>query len=266
MNANNQRKKNNRGRSRRNVSTTKKGETALQAVYRFSKDQIVRSVKKRYLGRGGVANVAKDVGFLMSAINTEDKHVDLVQGFATVDVGTQQIIAIGTMGQGTTVSTRVGDSVLINRIDLQLQFSYSTGAPSTTNRSNQVFRYWLLRYLKTPSTNGTVAFAIGDFINQDSNTQYTTQSLPNADLNEDFQIMDTGEVMIQLPYAPTVTSTESVPLLIRKECHFHQTYSGAANTTITDNMVWLVVVAMNATNTGGASGFYLSQRTWFLDN
>jgi hypothetical protein len=254
------------GSGRGNKRTTLKGESALQSIYRFSKDQAIKAIKNRYMGPMGTTNVAKDVSFLMGIVNTEDKHVDLVQTFASVTTGVQQIIAIGTCNQGTTVGTRIGDSIKVCRIDLQLQFQFSTGTLATTAVGTQQFRYWLLRYLKTPSTNGTVAFAISEFLNQDSAGNYSMQSLPNAETNENFQIMDTGEVSLQLisPYASPVTMEKS--LLLRKECSFHQTYSGAANTTIVDNMVWFVVVSADNANTGGLSGFLLSQRTWYVDN
>ncbi len=206
-----------------------------------------------------------DVSRLMSIINTEDKSVSIANVAVTVNNTTPQIIGLPTVAQGTSSSTRIGDSILVNRIDLELTFSYS-GTAATATSINQHFRYWLVRYKKTPSSSGTTAFSITEFLNLDSGGNATPMSLPNTDTNENFQIMDVGEVEVILPTLSSATIQRSVTKTIRHNCHFHEEYNGSASTNICDNMTFLVVVAQNASNTGGASSITSTFRKWFIDN
>jgi hypothetical protein len=210
--------------------------------------------------------MAGDVSLLMGVINTEDKHVDILSSNTTCSPATTVIQTLGTMAQGTTNVTRVGNSVLINRIDLQLSFFYSSGAAATATNQNQMFRWFLVRWLKTPSSSGTVAFSISDFLNIDNNGNYSVLSYPNTDLSEDFLIMETGLVELTLPSSTTVSSYVTKIVTVSHNCHFHQTYTGANNTTLVDNAYHFVCVALNSANTGGNSSVSCQSRSWFIDN
>jgi len=227
----------------------------------------VKVVKNRYLGNAGMSNLARDVSTLMAVVNTEDKHVDVLPNLQAVHQTSPLVYGIGTMAQGTTNTTRIGDSILVNRIDMNFSFSYGTGTLATQTNEAQTFRWWLVRYLKTPASSGTTAFPISEFLNTDyTTTNYTVNSFPNTDTNENFQIMAEDTIEVILPTVSTVPTTRTVNRLISKSCHFHQSYNGAANTAIVDNMLFLVVVGLNPVNSGGPSGVYLGTRVWFVDN
>ena len=193
-----------------------------------------------------------DVSRLMSIINTEDKNVSIANSAVTVNTTTPQIIPLPTVAQGTSSSTRIGDSVLVNMIDMELTFQYS-GLAATATYANQHFRYWLVRYKKTPASSGTTPFSITEFLNLDAGGNATPMSLPNTDTNENFQIMDVGEVECVLPTLGSAALVKSVTKTIRHKCHYHEEYNGSASANICDNMSFLVVVALNGTNTGSLS-------------
>jgi hypothetical protein len=236
----------------------------MQTVYRFAKDQVYTPLVARYSGPLGLQKMAKDVAMLKGVVNTEDKHIDTLAAAQQVSQTSSLVYGIGTMAQGTTDTTRIGDSIKINRIDLNFLFSFA-GGTSTTIYSQQ-FRWFLIRYLKTPSSSGTVAFGISEFLFQDVNSDYTPLSLPNTDTNENFQVMSQGEVDINLPALSTTSATASRSVTVSHECGFHQTYSGSANTTIVDNMCFLVFIASQGGNAGGSSSVTIGSRMWYIDN
>lgn len=268
---NNNTRSNNAPSSRKSQQrkSTVSGNQAISRMTRFAHDQLVRgatAVRNRYTGPRAITNIAKDLSLLKMVVNTEAKQVyTTAAAIQNVTSTTSLVYGIGTMAQGTSGSTRVGDSIKIFRIDLNIAFYYSSGTACINN--NQVFNWYLVRYLKTPSASGTSAFAIADFLNTDGNSQISPLSFPNSDLNEDFQIMGSGQVELQLPnWVAATDSTSQRVVPFSHECSFHQTYSGSANTTITDNMCFVVVTAARPANTGGSSGVAIQSCMWFLDN
>jgi hypothetical protein len=251
-------------RQRKPQNKTLVGHSAVNAISRFSND-ILTSVANRYTKKGGMMNIAQDVSRLMATINTEDKHVDGFSGSTTVNSTTSAVLALPTTAQGTSSSTRTGDSILINRIDMELYFQYS-GTAATSVNSDQHFRYWLVRYLKTPASSGLTPFSISEFLNTDSFGNYSPASLPNTDTNENFQVMTTGDVNITLPTLATAQLNKSICVPVRHNCHFHQLYNSTTAASVCNNTVFLVVVALNSSNTAGSSIIVPSYRLWYIDN
>jgi hypothetical protein len=235
-------------------------------MVRHSTDQVVKAVKSRYTGKGAGMNIATDMKALMSLMNTEEKHIDTIQTAVSVVNSGSQIIGLGTMAQGTTSSTRTGDSIKVIRIDLLMAFTFSSGTTATSTVGQQTFNWYLVRYLKTPSTSGTSSFGIAEFLNQDPGNTYTPLSLTNTDTNQNFQLMGSGQVNIQLQAIPATTFQVTKVVELSHPCSFHQDYSGASASTITNNMVFLVVTALNASNTGGTSTVQFSERMMYVDN
>lgn len=223
----------------------------------------VSAVKNRYLGPRGISNLARDVGMLKLLINTEEKQIYTLSTAQNVNSSTSLVYGIGTMAQGTASNQRVGDSVKITRIDLNMLFQYGSGTATTS--FTQIFNYYLIRYKKTPTSSGTTAFNISEFLNQDGNSNYTPLSFPNPDNNQNFQLMANGTVQIDLPTATSASATGQRLVSLSHDCNFHQEYNGAANTTITDNMCFVVVTAQNAINTGGASNVLIQSAMWYVD-
>jgi hypothetical protein len=240
------------------------GETALQAISRFSTD-VAKGVASRYSSQQGVSNLAKDVTKLMSLINTEDKHVDTLSTALPVSSSTFASINIPGPAAGTAVNQRIGDSILINQIDMELLFNYG-GTAATATFGTQTFRYWLLRYLKTPASGGASSFSLTEFINPDVNGVYTPLSLMNTDTNENFQVMVTGDVSIDLATlaSASISYTKTIP--VRHSCHFHQEYNGSLASNVCDNALFFVAVAQNSTNTGSVSTITPSFRIFYVDN
>lgn len=210
-------------------------------------------------------NLARDVSRLMATINTEAKRIDINSGSYNVFDTSSAVIPLPTIANGTTDQTRIGDSVLINKIDMELYFKY-TGAAATATSANQIFRYWCVRYKKTPASSGSSAFNISEFLYQDAYGNYTPISLPNTDTNENFQVMFCGDVELKEPTLATNQLAITKCLSIRHDCHFHQSYNGSLATNICDNMCFLVVVALNPVNAGGSSVVTPYTRFWFIDN
>jgi hypothetical protein len=250
--------------SRRSPKTTT-GHRASSLISRFSTD-ITNGIANRYSKSGGMLKLASDVSRLMSVINTEDKHADSISAASSVSsLSGGLIVPLPTVAQGLTVSNRIGDSIKVNRIDIDLEFLFS-GTAATANYTNQTFRMWLVRYNKTPASGGTTAFSLSEFLNQDSSSAYTPMSLMNTDTNENFQVMYTDDVTVTLPTLASAQLTATKNLTIRHECSYHQEYNGTSATNICDNMSFLVFVAMNPANTGGISAVASSTRLWFIDN
>jgi hypothetical protein len=198
-------------------------------------------------------------------LNTENKHVD-IQNSNTVLPSASLILCCTPPAEGSDSNQRTGRSLKVDKIDLLLQFTYSTGTPATCAVQSQIFNWYLVRYLKTPSSGGTTVFNITEFLNQDANSQYTPMSLINDDTDENFQVMAAGTQHLTLPFLPTVASAFNAIQTHTHQCSFHQTFNGTTAATITDNCVFLVVTAMNASNTGGISNCTSTMRMWFVDN
>lgn len=253
-------------KNRRTPRKTTYAAQAANTIYRFSKDQIYKPLAARYSGPQGMAKMARDVALLKGVINTEDKNATLLNGYTTVNQTTPLILECPTVAQGVTNSTRIGDSVKINRIDLLLQFAFTSGTQTSTSYTDQVYKWWVLRYLKTPSSSGTTAFNISDFLDVDFYSHYTPASFPNTNTNEDFQIMMQGEFTARL-FPTSACQTECYKVETYSHvCSFHQTYNGANADDIVDNMCFFVCVALNPSNTGGVSTVAPQLRFWYIDN
>jgi hypothetical protein len=240
------------------------GSRAVASMSRFSND-IVTQVSNRYSSRGGMIKLASDVSRLMSTINTEDKSIVLAPTAVVCSNTSSVVTPLPTIAQGITSSTRTGDSVLCNRIDAELFFQYS-GTAASALYAHQHFRWWIVRYKKTPASSGATAFPISEFLQTDANGNYTPLSQFNTDTNENFQVMVNGEVDLTLPTLATVQLTVDKTITIRHSCHFHQEYNGAAATNICDNMCFMIVVCSNPANVGGTCQITPSFRLWYIDN
>jgi hypothetical protein len=240
------------------------GAIALNSMSRFSTD-VVRAVSNRYTKKNGITNLARDVSRLMSVINTEAKRIDLNSGSYNVFDTSSAVIPLPSIANGTTDVTRIGDSVLINKIDMELLFKY-TGTAATATNSSQTYRYWCVRYKKTPPAAGTTPFNISEFLYQDAYGNYSPISMVNTDTNENFQVMFCGDVDLQLPTLASTQLAVTKTVTVRHDCHFHQAYNGPLSPNICDNMCFLIVVALNPANAAGSSVVVPFTRFWFVDN
>jgi len=242
-----------------------KGQKAATTIYSRAKDQLISAARSRYGGKSAISNIMKDISMLKAVLNTENKHVDTLFDLSTNNT-LPVITFLGSIAQGTTNNTRIGDSVKLDRIDTNITFTYQLGTPATSATMCQIYRWFIVKYLKTPSSGGSSAFAIGDFLNNDVNGQVTPLSLPNTDLSEDFHIIDSGLVELVLPYLGTVNSIISKTISMSENVSFHQTFNGSAGSNIVDNALFLVVVSQNGNNAGASANVYVGNRIWYVDN
>jgi hypothetical protein len=210
-----------------------------------------------------MANVARDVRTLARALNTESKHLDGTFS-ASVTTAASLVQLFGSnVAQGSTDLTRTGDSIKVIGIDFTLQCIYGTG---TTNLySGQTFRCLLVRYKKTPRTSGQTPFNIAELVDA-FGANYTYQSLPNTDTNQNFDILWQEDIDVQNELASSTNNLRIVNKTIRLTSSFHQVYSGSAGSTITDNCLFFVALAAVPNNTGGTSTVEVNYRQWYVDN
>jgi hypothetical protein len=241
------------------------GTSALNRMARWSSDQARNFATKRYTGRSAASNIAHDLGVIRSLINAEEKNASVLFTQTTVTAASPYILPLGTVAQGNTGETRTGDSIKITRIDMSLRFAFGTGTSNLY--CNQIFKWFLVRYLKTPAASGATAFSIGEFLDQDFAGNRSSVSLFSTDTSEYFQIMDCGVVTVTPSFALAAVNNTALSILdISHQCSYHQTYNGAAAANICDNMAFLVVVASQAANTAGTSTVDGSTRLLYIDN
>jgi hypothetical protein len=249
--------------SQKSRSTT--GEPALSRMAKWSVDQARSFATARYTGKKAPGNIAKDLLLLKSLINAEEKHSDILFDVSTVTNASPVILPLPTMAQGNSGETRTGDSIKVIRVDMSLRFAYGTGTSNSV--CDQVFKWFLVRYLKTPVASGTTPFTIGEFLDADFSGNRSCVSLFSTDQMENFQVMQSGIVDVAPNFAlAAVNNVASVILDVSHECSFHQTYNGSASTTICDNMCFLVVLGALPNNTAGTSTINGSMRLFYLDN
>jgi hypothetical protein len=232
---------------------------------RNSRDQIISGVKQRYMGPGGMLNVASDITKIVKLLNTENKHLDTWQSYTALPTS-PIVVNLGNVAEGSDSNQRTGRSIKVNKIDIIWNFTFSSGTPATSSTTNQYFNYYVVCYLKTPSTSGGSGFGIGELFDQDGSSNDSVLSLINDDTDENFQVMEAGQVEITLPYLGTVATYKSKVVTTTHRCNFHQTFNGSSASTICDNTIFVVVTALNPLNSGGVSSVQINSRIWFIDN
>lgn len=79
-------------------------------------------------GIGGVATVARAVLPAISAINTEEKFLDIGTTLTSLTSGTPSIANLNQMATGTTESTRIGNSILAKNLNMKMGFKCNWAA------------------------------------------------------------------------------------------------------------------------------------------
>jgi hypothetical protein len=250
-------------RSNNKQQRTVTGPSAISRIVKFSKDQAIERIGRRYSGPNSMSKISSDIKILKSLINTEEKHIDTSVSAFTVTQTAPVVQAITSTAQGSGNMQRTGNSQKINRIDLSMSFLFDSGTVATSARQNQIFSWFLVRYLKTVTA---AAFAATDFLQNDVNGNVTPLSMANTDLNEDFQVMASGTVNVDLHEATTAISNVIRMVQVSHPCSFHQTFTGSAASTIVDNNVFVVLTAINPINGGGLSQASVFARMFYIDN
>jgi hypothetical protein len=240
------------------------GAAAVKSLITHAGDQVKRAVRNRYLGKNSMFNIARDVSTLMSVVNTEEKHQDNSISNTNVQLATSLVQVLNPPATGTSSQTRIGNSIKVNRIQFSMLFRYTSG--TGTLYLNQNFKWYLVRWLKTPSSSGTTPFSIADFLEVDQASNYSTQSLADPDTIENFAVMAAGSVELNLPQGLGTDQSVSKVVDVDHACSFHQTFNSTTAASITDGCVFLVVVASSPSNTAGSSNISFTSRMMFIDN
>jgi hypothetical protein len=243
---------------------TQKGFSAITEMVKHSTDQMIGFAKQRYGGKAAAANIARDLTLLKSMLNVEKKRIDSLVGAFNVNSTTPAILFVNAPAEGATNSQRTGDSIKVVRYDALVKFSYGTGTSNTIG--NQIFNYYLVRYLKTPSTAGSTPPGIGEMLLVDPDGNLTPLSLVNDDTIENFQFLLQGTIDVRPQYATAPNNNFSLLIPLSHECGFHQTFNNTTAASICDNAVFWIFTAANATNTAGSSTVEYSTRCWYVDN
>jgi hypothetical protein len=120
------------------METTKKGKKALV------KDDVSRRFRRRGKNKfgkrgqiyGAAANqIRKDIGYLFSVLNVEDKYRDISSGSVTLSAAWQGALLNG-LSQGTTPSTRIGQSV--KTVGLEFRWTVYINASSTLGQTFRI--------------------------------------------------------------------------------------------------------------------------------
>ncbi len=220
-----------------------------------------------------MAQMSRAIGKIRKNLNSEQKFLDQTSVPANCASDVPVVIALTPPAQGDTSSTRDGNSIKVTRIDLKLGFSFAAGGTGdVTVNNNQIFQWYLFRWKKTPTSSGSTPPSIGDIFLVDGNGAYTTNSLLNVNTNANYQLMANGTVDLEVPYwTISGTSDNSVNreiVDVVHNCEFHQYFSSTTAASITDNLVFMVILASSGGNgsTNNLSQYQLSARVWYVDN
>lgn len=255
---------NNNMPKRTNNKTPQTKKRAERSIFGRARDQLVAAARNRYTGKSAVKNIASDVAMLKTILNTENKHIDTLSTPITLGVG-GSVSWVASPAEGDDSNNRNGRSIKVDRIDLVLYATWNPGtAPSL---DDQWIRWFVVRYLKTPSTAGSTPFSLAEFLQADPNGNRTVFALSNTDTAENFQIMDQGLFKIPVYYATSATGQTSSQIIESSiPCSFHQTFNGTAATNVCDNSVFFVAVCLNSFATGGQCNILPQFRLWYVDN
>jgi hypothetical protein len=254
--------------SQLSTKKSKSGLAAMRQIVTRAANSAVDAGRQRYFSKNGkqnLSNLTKDVMFLKRIINSELKHIETVTS-ANFNPSTGAVVALTSVAEGSDSTQRTGRSIKIQRIDLNMQIMYSTGTAATTQFLDNRFTWFLVQYLATPSTSGSAAFAIADFLDVDNNSTYSCMSMADPDTAKDFRVLASGLCDVHFGVVPATSAEARAYVNSSTACGFHQAFNSTTAASIVDNNVCVVITARNATNTGGALQYTLNARMWFSDN
>lgn len=237
-------------------------------MIRSAGNSVVAAGKKRYFSKNGkqnVTNLAKDVMMLQKLLNTEMKYVNTKTGNnITNTAGFVDVLTSAAEGSDST--QRTGRSIKIQRVDVNLEFIYSSGTAATSAEQDCRFSWFVIQYLATPSTSGATAFNIADFLDTDMSGNYTSMSMGDPDTARDFRILANGIVDTQIQSVPAASYAARGYASACIDTNFHQSFNSTTAASIVDNNICIVLTAQRAVNTGGACQYNMNARMWFTDN
>lgn len=197
-----------------------------------------------------LANKAiQGVKYVRKLINVEFKHKD--QDYNTLNgnlnpITNPHIVDIGTMQQGTTVSTRIGNMILAKSLKMSFTINHNASGANV-----QRARYLLVNYPLNEGTRPTIAELLNLAL---------FEAPRNIDYIKQFRILASGIV--------TVDNTNFLTRTVRinRVLNHHIKYSANAGdyTDVVSGLITLFVFAEQTTNPPALNHF--NTRFYFIDN
>lgn len=248
-----------------NSNTMPRRRTKLQnkaIAFQFRQSRMDKPTSTPNLG--SMVQIQKAIRKIEGALNTEHNFLDQIASPQSVTSASSYVVAITPPAQGDNVGTRTGDSIKIDRLDIKMIFSYSAG--SSVINTSQIFNWYIFRWNKTPTTSGSTPPAIGDLFLVDPSGNFTPQSLTNPYNNQNFQYITGGQTVVNLPIGGASSGAQNIPVEVSHDLVCKQKFSSTTAASITDNLLFMVLLAQYPINTSGASTVAYSIRQWYIDN
>lgn len=196
---------------------------------------LYRKAKNTY---NKVDSLAKKVGTIMSLINVEKKHVDTNYNTAeNIEVTSGMVKALTATAHGDANNQRQGNSIKL----YSYQINGRIRQLASTNSAAYV-KIWLVAF--DAASEGTPT--ISEFLDADSNGNYSSMSLRNPDRMGDFKVL--SQKRIKIPQRTVSTErTDAIFSMYGKFKGLHQRYTGSTAASLVTNALYLIWVTDDGT-------------------
>lgn len=207
-----------------------------------------KAIKKRYVRKGGLGRLVKDVAMVKRMINSEKKFVNATRTF---NVGQCNVNADSAWyatditplpSQGYTQTNRMGASFKVCSMVFRGQIQQMTGL-------NTDFKLKMF-IIKTVGQTQTVdSTLVGKFLLPDAlSTMTDYNSLRNPDQYHNFRIIKTKTIFLKNDSLSSQNQLKDFQINLR--LNHHVRFDANSNTVIDQGQLWLLVVA----DTGNIDG------------
>lgn len=180
---------------------------------------------------GQVSQVARSVSLLAGFINSETKYIDQALNATIANTGASGNFAITQIAEGDDVSQRNGRWILAK--SLQARFSFTQNASASNTLIGWAFVMDKKAAIALSATPWTDVFSTAD-----------PNALINRNESERFVILRRGVEDLSINGQRSVHRKLYFPLK-----GIHLKYNGTAATNTDQNMIYLVLISSEATNT-----------------
>lgn len=205
-------------------------------------------------GAGAAARVARAVMPVVSMINTEAKYWDATSSSNVYAPGTSDYIVNLTGGLlgGTTDTTRIGNSVLAQNIQVKGYVQWLASAAATTGLTRLIFMVWKENAQSNTPTAAKIFEAPGTF-----------HSPYNKDYTDQFVVLKDKVFAHNCPLAQALVQ-QTIHFKWFKKLSFHMRWLDAT-ATYTQNHVWMIVRGSGATSANQSTISFYSRMN-YTDN
>jgi len=230
-----------------------------------------RWAKARYMPRGklNVGRIVKDVNFLKSIVNAEKKYVAFTEtfdfGLSTGASSGHYVQSLVSLSQGTTVSTRNGNSVK----GTSLQYSIQVSPQASTTTAGIPYMIFILQKpgalwddVYTTGTTGTLANL---FLSNDYSGYKSHRSLREIEHFRDWRILRCIRGYMRADESSTAGSSNHIHKGGVK-LYRHFKFDGANTPCQENQLYYLFVAGAGSVSSNTALTAYVQYRLHFIDN